>query len=234
MSLFACMELVNAGSAQIVPTCQEPSSSSIPSSSSAEQSSSSVVVSSSSSVSIQTGVIYGTPVTYEDETYQTVVIGTQTWMARNLNYNAEGSKCYDDDPANCATYGRLYNWETAKTVCPEGWHLPSNVEWGTLMQSINPSCSLTGNCAGAGKYLKAAEGWSGVSGNGTDAYGFAALPGGYGSSSDSFYNVGYWGYWWSITEYDAYAYYREMGYDSDGVKSDMTLDNLYSVRCVKD
>jgi uncharacterized protein (TIGR02145 family) len=206
-------------------------------------------VPSSSSGSIQTDVIYGTPVTYEGETYQTVVIGTQTWMARNFNYNAEGSKCYDDDPANCTTYGRLYNWATAmalpsncnsstcssqvgkkhKGVCPSGWHIPSDAEWTTLTDFVGSD---------AGTHLKATSGWN-DGGNGRDAYGFAALPGGNGTSYGSFGYVGDYGYWWSATEcgaagawdrdmyygyYDGASVYRS-GYDKAG---------LYSVRCVKD
>ncbi len=65
--------------------------------------------------------------------YEIVKMGSQWWMAENLTFDAgDGSWCYDDDPELCATYGRLYNWETAKNACPSGWHLPSDKEWQDL------------------------------------------------------------------------------------------------------
>jgi uncharacterized protein (TIGR02145 family) len=155
--------------------------------------------------------------------YETVEIGTQTWMAENLNYEAEGSKCYDNNPANCQKYGRLYDWETAKNVCPSGWHLPSYVDWGKQGMYV-------GGDEVAGTKLKAKDF------GGTDEFGFSALPGGNGYSDGSFDDAGSNGYWWSATGNDAsYAYGRYMYY------SDATVGRyyngktyLFSVRCVQD
>jgi uncharacterized protein (TIGR02145 family) len=164
--------------------------------------------------------------------YKAVKIGSQTWMAENLNYAANGSKCYGNQPANCAKYGRLYNWATAKSVCPSGWHLPSNGEYEMLEKYV-------GGRNVAGKKLKAKSGWNdykGKSGNGTDEFGFAALPGGDGFSVGSFSGVGLIGDWWSASEHNSDdAYYRTMFYLSDRV--DWSNDNksgLRSVRCLQD
>jgi len=176
--------------------------------------------------------------------YVYVTIGTgetaQVWMAENLNYNVAGSKCNGDNTGGdsqnrCGTYGRLYNWATAmNNSCPEGWHLPSDAEWGTLMRFVNPSCSTTDDCANAG-LLRVASGWN-SNGNGTDDHGFSALPGGYGTSAGSFRNVGSDGGWWSSTEYDSYgAYYRYTYYSSSTVRR--LIDDksyLFSVRCLQD
>jgi uncharacterized protein (TIGR02145 family) len=165
--------------------------------------------------------------------YRTVKIGEQVWMAQNLNYEVEGSVCYGNDPANGEKYGRLYDWETAMKVCPTGWHLPSKEEWQTLVDF----------CGGeeiAGKKLKAADGWNsdeeGNSGNGTDEFDFAALPGGYGSSDGGFYDAGNFGVWWSSTEDDvSNAYNRYMDYyDEDVYWDDDDKGNLFSVRCLHD
>jgi len=187
--------------------------------------------------SSSSGGILGPSVTYDGETYQTVVIGKQIWFKRNLNYEAESSKCYNDDPANCTIYGRLYDRTTAMTVCPDGWHLPSDDEWTALTDYVGGS---------AGIKLKATSGWD-YSGNGTDDFGFSALPGGSGFSSDFsyFYNLGHLGYWWSATDttdFDFYGtaiyyrYYRDMRYDNDVVirfQDAPFNEYLYSVRCLQ-
>ena len=168
-------------------------------------------------------------------------------MAENLNFAASNSKCgnnnslSDSNTTSCDTYGRLYNWATAMNgsagsdanpskvqgVCPAGWHIPSDVEWSVLETAVGDSST-------AGTKLKAASRWN-SSGNGTDNYGFSALPGGYAESGGFIY-VGNSGYWWSASEYDRnYAYRRRMGYDDSNVfRNRYDKSVLYSVRCVQD
>jgi uncharacterized protein (TIGR02145 family) len=180
--------------------------------------------------------------TRDGKTYKTTKIGSQVWMAENLNFNAAGSRCYGDGSpeysasevqANCDKYGRLYNWATAMKVCPKGWHLPSNEEWETLFD-------FAGGYKIAGKIFKAVGGWDdykGKSGNGTDIYGFSALPGGTSSASGGgFGNVGYHGFWWSTSEYgNSNACVRYISYDEDGAYDyDFGKSRLFSVRCVRD
>jgi uncharacterized protein (TIGR02145 family) len=162
--------------------------------------------------------------------YNMVRIGSQWWMAENLNYNVSGSRCYGDDTGSdtqgyCEIYGRLYDWATAMTVCPAGWHLPSDAEWTTLTNYVGSN---------AGTKLKAASGWYG-DGNGTDDFGFAALPGGNGDSDGGFFNAGDYGYWWSASEGDAsYAYSRNMDYLENVYASYGGKSGLFSVRCLQD
>jgi len=176
--------------------------------------------------------------TYEEKTYKTVEIGTQTWMAQNLNYNADGSRCYDNLEINCKTYGRLYNWATANNVCPNGWHLPGDTEFGTLMIYIDRSCSISGDCPTAGKLLKTTSGWNN-NGNGTDAYGFAALPSGNSwGNNNNFGMLGEEATWWTSTptqHNDKLAFRRRIDYDKDGTFQNQynKSENFYSVRCLK-
>jgi uncharacterized protein (TIGR02145 family) len=174
---------------------------------------------------------YGSPVIYEGKTYRTVVIGTHTWMAENLNYNASGSVCYNNNNANCNTYGRLYDWNTALTICPSGWHLPTDAEWTVLTDYIGGSST-------AGTNLKAASGWNTGSGYrpGTDSFGFAALPGGYGYSDGYFDGAGNYGNWWSASESGAnIAYIRTMYYNYEVVGTNSSgMAVLFSVRCLQD
>ena len=166
----------------------------------------------------------------DGQEYKTVKIGNQVWLAENLNYEAKGSKCYDNDPKNAKKYGRLYDWKTAKTACPSGWHLPTSNEWEKLSKFV----MLSGKDNDA-KKLKAKTGWH-KDCNGTDEFGFSALPGGLGYSDGSFGDVGYYGNWWSATERNSYdAYSRYMYYDNERAYwYSSNKSGLFSVRCVKD
>jgi len=195
----------------------------------------------------------------DSKVYKIAKIGTGTWMAENLNYagpadNTVG-KCYGDDVARCAKYGRLYTWATMMSVdtlfdttvlgeatvkhkglCPEGWHVPNDAEWTELITEV-------GKKAGAGQEgaaLKATSGWNpngSVSGNGTDAFGFAALPGGYRNLADVSYSAAAMGYWWSATESSdgKMASHRRMNNTAASVAlASLGKKFKFSVRCRKD
>ena len=89
------------------------------------------------STSIAPGVTEGTFTDPRDgQKYKTVKIGNQVWMAKNLNFNASGSSCYNSSLSNCETYGRMYSQSAAMDICPDGWHLPSSTEWNTLLANV--------------------------------------------------------------------------------------------------
>jgi uncharacterized protein (TIGR02145 family)/uncharacterized repeat protein (TIGR02543 family) len=161
----------------------------------------------------------------DSKSYRMVKIGDQVWMAENLNFNASGSVCYDNNDANCAKYGRLYDWNTAMTACPVGWRLPSDEEWGTLVNAVGTN---------PGTKLKSRTGWHN-NGNGTDDFGFSVLPGGYGNGG-SFSNVGSWGYWWSASQLDAsHARNRHTHWNLSDVHGDRhNKTRQFSVRCLQD
>jgi uncharacterized protein (TIGR02145 family) len=189
-------------------------------------------------------------------TYKTVIIGDQTWMAENLKYNAPGSKCYaegssgvsaDSVAKNCEKYGRLYDWATAmgevKDICPDGWHIPSSLEWTQLYHYVDDTAYKEANYDSpiAGRYLKATSGWN-SNGNGEDAFGFAALPGGNynpsGGGSFSFQtpfsDAGDRGYWWSSTERSSSAYLRIMYYNRENANFNYDDKNkMLSIRCIQ-
>ena len=196
---------------------------------------------------------YGTLTDERDgQTYKTVKIGNLWWMAENLNYAYlqpvtdmdSGSFCYNDSLEYCEKYGRLYPWAIALGVCPSGWHLPWYIEYSTM---------LSGNLTTRGNELKSTE-WEG-----TDGYGFAALPSGaryYGgtySLSEGFGGMGggenpAW-FWtdtkvtderYSVFTYDSVTYEVEIAlalkvYTSDGATiTTGNVDEAFAVRCVKD
>ena len=160
--------------------------------------------------------------------YRTAVIGSQTWMAQNLDYKTANSYCYNDDTTNCIKYGRLYKWNKALEVCPSGWRLPTKDDFDMLVKSAAGSFY-------AGKMLKAAMDWK-EGGSGRDSCFFTALPAGY-YQQPFYYNLGSTAIFWSSTEVDSSkAYDLYLGYSSDNVQLKLygskTYD-AYSVRCIK-
>ena len=167
----------------------------------------------------------------DGQTYKIVTIEDQVWMAENLNYETSASYCLKDDATNCIKYGRLYTWVAALSACPDGWHLPSRSEWETLLSAV-------GGESTAGTKLKSTSGWN-SSANGTDAYGFSALPAGVRNGDTYSDSGGYYAQFWSATEgYSGYAYSislyhdpalaAEVGYGFNDENSGK------SVRCLKD
>lgn len=186
--------------------------------------------------------------------YATIGIGTQMWMAENLNYDYKvagesyGSNCKNNSADSCAKYGKLYTWgaamdsattgcgypkqcnaDTGKVqgVCPNGWHLPSQAEWQTLFTAV-------GGLSTAGTALKTNSGWYNNY-NGTDAFGFSALQSGLGSQGGFVYNT-CGAAFWSSSEYGAEHAWITSLYCSYTYAS---LDDVskflgFAVRCVKD
>ena len=193
------------------------------SSSSIKLSSSSKITSSSSEKKRE--ISYGVLKDSRDgKTYKTVRIGTQTWMAENLNYETAGSYCYDYDTSNCAKFGNLYQWEAALNACPSGWHLPTRNDFHVLLYVID---SLV-----AGKKLKSTSGWYN-DGNGTDEYGFSVSP---SDTVEGVSGIGRTAYLWTATEYNSeYSYYMYFYYSNDYAYLNINAKSRgFNVRCIKD
>jgi len=190
---------------------------------------------------------------------QTVTIGAQVWMTKNLDVatfrngdpipqaktneewvkagdNQQPAWCYyDNDPANGAKYGKLYNWyavNDSRGLAPVGYHIPSDDEWKILTDFL-------GGEEVAGTKMKSTDFWAdfgGDSGNGTNESGFSGLPGGFRNYNGSFYPIGKHGYWWSSTENVTFtAWDRYLGYRVGSVYRYSGNKRIgFSVRCLRD
>ncbi len=204
-------------------------------------------------------VVTGTLTDSRDgQTYRTVKIGDQVWMAENLNFVTDNSWCYNDESDNCAKYGRLYTWAAAvgrdedecgyehtcglgsgdiRGACPKGWHLPSQAEWEALIVAVDGSITEYTSSNTAGSKLKSVTGWY-DDGNGEDTFGFSALPAGYRNNYGG--NFGYGGlgvYFWSSTEDDsdhACSMFLDHDYDNADLGDYGSKYDGFSVRCLKD
>ena len=196
----------------------------------------------------------GSIVAFGDRGYETVQIGDQCWFAENLRTTvyadgtsipevtdaaawiglSTGARCdYDNDAIKLATYGRLYNWYAATDVaglCPSGWHVPTDGEWTALEDYI----TAVGFNGTEGTALKSTSAWS--SGNGTDDFGFSALPGGfrfYGNGS--FSDAGYVGFWWSSSPSGGNAWTRSVSFHTPDFLRNLNPPRYgFSVRCLRD
>ena len=188
--------------------------------------------------------------------YNTELIGQQCWMKENLRVThyrdgeeIHGMSWYDNDISWKYIYGGLYSWWTAvntKGLCPEGWNLPSNVEWNILTNHI------TGGSANGGRQLKSCRQidsplggncntnihprWDNSGHYGTDEYGFSALPSGRYESWGAFTSLGSGSFFWSTDTYSTYAVWSwEIVFNSNTFSNiAVSRTNLYSVRCIKD
>jgi uncharacterized protein (TIGR02145 family) len=163
----------------------------------------------------------------DGQIYKTVSIGSQIWMAENLNYVTSSSYCDERDTNNCSKFGRLYTYNAAFGACPEDWRLPTKDEWDTLFYSV-------GGVSVAGKMLKSKDGWNGE-GNGLDAYSFSVLPAGFMNNyPDHFLYEGAGAYFWSSTRSAAGAYGAFLSYLSDEVSlRSEKPEYAFSVRCLQ-
>lgn len=218
---------------------------------------------SSSSVYTNPNISYGSFTDSRDsKTYRTAVIGTQTWMAENLNYKTDSSWCYGNKESNCNKYGRLYSWAAAmqisssynkshwrgsdvnyQGICPSGWHLPSDSEWTVLANYVSQTSNMgnmkeNGGWSEISQLLKSGDGWHDTTsaGKGTNAFGFTALAAGIVNASGNFLDDSLITAWWSSTEDDdTLALDRFLFYANDSLNrgGDVKIVDL-SVRCLQD
>lgn len=209
-------------------------------------------------------ISYGSITDQSGNTYKTVEIGTQTWMAENLAttrfyddvdiLNVTGNSewadlktpayCWynNDETASKPIYGALYNWYAVATekLCPAGWHVPSDAEFKILEMFLGMAQAeadeLEWRGTDQGSQLKSTTGWE-AGENGSNSSGFSALPGGYRYHLDgSFNNIGELGYWWCSDEKaPTLSNYRRLNGNNDGIYREATLGAAGKyVRCIKD
>jgi len=204
---------------------------------------------------VATVPVYGNLVKDADgNTYQTVIIGDQTWMAENLKTTRfnDGSTIFgngwnnpdnattpaycwlDNNPTNKDVYGALYNWYAVNSgkLAPTGWHVSTAEDWKKLTKSV-------GGGAGGGKLKEAGTAHWRYSADmviNKNEYGFSARPGAYRFGSGRFFPAGLMGCYWDSDSVDATsAWMREMRDGTPSVNYGIVEKNFgLSVRCVKD
>lgn len=169
----------------------------------------------------------------DGQVYKTVKIGDQVWLAENFRYKCEGSYAYDDDNKNINKYGRLYTWDAAMKSAPPGWHLPSLEEWDNLESCVEANAN-----AEAGTALKSKTDWEKDEDipQGTDEFGFCALPAGHRCFDGGFSTLLEIAWFWTSTESDdGRAILRSLSFDGEDLDV-FWSDKLHarSVRLLRD
>lgn len=165
----------------------------------------------------------------DGRTYKTVTIGSQTWMAENLNYKMDqggsgsNSYCYNDSPDSCAIYGRLYTWAgVMENICPEGWHVPTKMEWKHFYRAIGGSSTIMGHFLSSEVFNVMSAGIK---------WGEYAIDG----ANDGYINIGLSSYFWTASEYSIDYAYSWSSYKEREISEDVrSKANAMSVRCIKD
>ena len=189
--------------------------------------------------------------TRDGKLYPTVQIGTQCWMAQNLNVGAmiNGSAnqldnsiiekyCFNDLESNCAVYGGLYQWDEAmqyvttpgtQGICPLGWRLPTDADWTTLTSFLGGESVAGGTMKETGSTH-----WASPNTGATNSSGFTALPGGIRGPDGSFSLLMLNAIFWSSSEASSGAWSRELSYElADFNRFDDDKAKGLSGRCLK-
>ena len=128
----------------------------------------------------------------DGQVYRVVKVAGLTWMGDNLNYNAEGSFCLDDDENNCMAYGRLYPWDVAQKSCPAGFRVPTHADFEKLWTAAGADFN-------AGYLLKTTYGWKGDT-NGNDTLKFSAMPAGNRFDDGTYGNMAKFAFFWTADD----------------------------------
>ncbi len=206
-----------------------------------------------------------TTVTYDGQVYNTIQIFSQCWLKENLNIGSRipGDQamtdnsiiekyCYNNSEDSCSIYGGLYQWDEVmqyslqpgvQGICPPGWHVPTDNDWKVLEGSVDSQYQISDpewdnigwRGIDAGENLKSISGWK-DNGNGSDMFGFTALPSGIRDYYSYFTNLATATFLWSSTVSNSYnAWFRTLRYDYSGIlRTDFLRERGHSVRCLKD
>ncbi len=175
----------------------------------------------------------------DNKKYNVVNIGSQTWFAENLAYKTNnGCWAYNDSQGNIDKYGYLYNWEIAKNVCPDGWHLPNDSDWKKLFKYFDENEMEDGSFLFAGGSLKSKSyEWNSPNKGATNESSFSVLPGGgYKKKDNSSGGIGNYAGFWSNSEIEDLksTMFFLLFKNSVIVKTWNFKENGCSVRCIRD